>query len=171
MNRKWLTSVNQKGLHLSTMTEFDIKSVIGEKLPDTRIYRKDGPESEAKYWFETVMDLYGPKLVSPGGASMYCPVSRAAVHKRLKEGKLTGYFYYPTTPRKNLFGNRGESRSQPYALIPVSELKEWAIQIEERAIEKGFVTREELEGEKPDWHGDFMLWNSKVAKEKQKRKE
>ncbi len=84
------------------MMAFDLKHAIGESGPETKIYRKDGPESELPFWFEAINTIAGD-MVSPSGANMYCPVSRAAVHKWLKEGKLTGFFL-PTTPKRNLFG-------------------------------------------------------------------
>ena len=150
------------------MTEFDQKQAIGEPVPGTKIFRKDGPESELPFWFEAINAIAGD-VVSPGGANMYCPVSRAAVHKRLKEGKLTGYFFYPTTPKRNLFGKKVQKRTDPYGYIPISELKEWAKEIEEKAIKLGHVTREDLEGNEPDWYGDFLKWNSKFNKQKQRK--
>jgi hypothetical protein len=50
------------------------------------------------------------------------------------------------------------------AMIPVSECKAWGREIEARAIQMGFVTREELEGDKPDWHGQFMDPDSRWEK-------
>jgi hypothetical protein len=96
---------------------------------------------------------------------MYAPVSRAAVHKRLKEGKLTGFFFTVTLKKRNLFGLDLSTRELAYGYIPVSECKAWRAEIERRAIERGLVTREELEGDKPDWHGDFLFWKSRWAKQ------
>ena len=53
--------------------------------------------------------------------------------------------------------------------VPVSECKAWGKEIMERAIEKRLVTREELEGDKPDWHGEFLEPDSRW--EKQQRRE
>src|SRR5205085_9763936 len=39
-------------------------------------------------WFELLTEIIEPS-VSPGGVGMYCPASRAAVYKRIKEGKLS----------------------------------------------------------------------------------
>jgi hypothetical protein len=41
-------------------------------------------------------------------------------------------------------------------------------ELEERAVKKRLVTREEVEGEKPDWQGWFWEWNSKCVKERLK---
>jgi hypothetical protein len=53
-----------------------------------------------------------------------------------------------------------------YGLVPVSECRAWKKELEERAVQKGLVTREELEAEKPHWHGWFLDWNSELARER-----
>src|ERR1700690_2244646 len=127
----------------------DLLAVVGERVGNTRIYSKAGPEEEQGYWFDVLCERFD-NLVSPGGVSMYAPVSRPAVHKRMKEGKLTCFLYYTTHRKRNLFGKTKVVRESPYGYIPVSECKAWGKEIMDRAIEKGFVTREELEGDKPD---------------------
>jgi len=100
---------------------------------------------------------------------MYAPVSRAAVHKRLKEGKLTGFFFHVTHRRRNFFGLDLSTRELAIGFIPVSECKAWRAELEQRAIAQGLITEKELLGDKPDWHGSFLQWNSKWAR-KQERK-
>ena len=39
------------------------------------------------YWFRRLCRAYPDNLVSPGGVAMFAPVSRAAVHRALKEGR------------------------------------------------------------------------------------
>ena len=34
-------------------------------------------------------------------------------------------------------------------------------ELEERALRQGTITDEELEGAKPDWHGEFLQWQEK----------
>jgi len=133
----------------------ELHVVVGDPTPGTRIYRKTGPQEEDSYWFDVIEAKFGP-LISPGGVAMFAPVSRAAVHKRMKEGKLTCFLYDISEKRRNLFGISKEYRLRNMSMIPVSECKAWGDEIKERAIEKGFVTRKELEGDKPDWHGQFL---------------
>lgn len=99
---------------------------------------------------------------------MFAPVSRAAVHKRVKEGKLTAFCFYITSTRKSLFGKQRTSRETPFVYIPVAELKLWAEELEERMVRLGRVTKEEIEGDKPDWEGEFWEWNSNWQKEMKK---
>ena len=82
---------------------------------------------------------------------MYCPVSRAAVHKRTKEGKLSVFLYHVKYSKRSLFGKIKTVRQSPYAYIPVSEAIAWRKELEERAIRNEEITREELQGAKPDW--------------------
>ena len=92
---------------------------------------------------------------------MYCPVSRAAVHKRTKEGKLSIFVYHIKYAKKGLFGKIKVVRKSPYVYIPVSEAIAWRKEIEERAIRNEEITREELVGTNPDWRGEFLEWPKK----------
>lgn len=138
---------------------------LGKKDPGSRLYRAEGPEEAAGAWFEAVHAIAGD-CVSPGGAGMFAPVSRAAVHKRIKEGKLTAFSFHITSTRVGLFGKTRLVRSTAYSYVPVSELKAWAVELEERIVRLGRITREDLEGKKPDWVGQFWDWESKWRKER-----
>jgi hypothetical protein len=150
---------------VSTLIEIPERAepIIGTPDEGTRIFRKEAPEEEAGHWFDALDELFGP-LVSPGGVSMYAPVSRAAVHKRVQEGKITAFCFHITEKRKGWFGRLHVKRESPYVLIPVSEAKAWRQELEERALKQGKVTPEELEGSKPDWHGEFWEWNERRRK-------
>src|ERR1700680_3844961 len=119
----------------------ELRPVVGEQIPGTRIYRPSGPEEQMAAWSDVVFRLAG-HCVSPGGAAMRVGVSRAAVHQRLKDGELTGFFYYSTKARRTLFGGKQPKRSLQVGFIPVSECNDWRRELEERAIERGVVTRE-----------------------------
>jgi len=137
-----------------------LRDVVGAPDPGTRIYRIEGPEGGSGPWFEAINAIAG-QLVSPGGVSMFAPVSRAAVHKRLKEGRLTAFCYHPTSSKTGLFGRRKLVRGTPFVYVPVSECKGWAEEFKERMLRLGQITQEELEGDVPDWSGDFWQWESK----------
>ena len=109
--------------------------------------------------------LVGP-AVTRGAVSLYVPVGRAAVHKRLKEGRLTGFFYEITHRKRSLFGGSKEVRELDVALIPVSECQGWADELKGVALARGIVTKAELEGDIPDWFGDFLDWKYREARRK-----
>ena len=92
---------------------------------------------------------------------MYCPVSRAAVYKRIKEGKLSIFLFHVTHRKTTLFGKNKILRDNPYGYIPVSEARAWRQELEERAVKQGSITEEQLEGARPDWAGDFLQWKNK----------
>lgn len=144
-----------------------LRLAVGDCLPGTRIYRKDAPEDESPFWSEAIFDVIGPCL-SPGGAASFVGVSRAAVHKRLKEGSLTGFFFYSTKARRSLFGAEKMKRELSIAYIPLAECKEWRDELQQRAVENGLITRGELEDAKPDWLGTFAEWDSSFAKKRLK---
>jgi hypothetical protein len=137
----------------------ELEPIIGKREAGTHMYRRDGSQEESAAWFEMLTEIIGPS-VSPGGVGMYCPVSRAAVYKRIKEGKLSIFLFHVTHRKTTLFGKNKILRDNPYGYIPVSEAKAWRQELEQRAIEQGRITAEELEGAKPDWHGEFLQWRN-----------
>jgi hypothetical protein len=138
----------------------ELECVVGKPDPGTRMYRREGSQEESSVWFDLLTEIIGPS-VSPGGVGMYCPVSRAAVYKRIKEGKLSIFLFHVTHRKTMLFGKNRILRDNPYGYIPVSEARAWRRELEQRAVAQGAVTEEELEGAKPDWSGDFLQWRVK----------
>ncbi len=142
----------------------DLHKALGEPVPGSRVYRKAGPHEEIRYWYSLIESRFG-HAVSPGGVAMFAPVSRAAVHKRIKDGKLTCFRYDITHRKRNLFGVSKEVRELEVLMIPESECRAWGKEIERRAIEAGAVTPAELEGDKPDWYGEFLEPGSRWERE------
>jgi len=138
----------------------ELEGIVGKRDPGTRIYRRDGSQEESSVWFDLLTEIIGPS-VSPGGVGMYCPVSRAAVYKRIKEGKLSIFLFHVTYRKTTLFGKNRILRDHPYGYIPASEARAWREELEERALSQGTITEKELEGAKPDWHGEFLTWQNK----------
>jgi hypothetical protein len=97
---------------------------------------------------------------------MFAPVSRAAVHKRLKEGRMTAFCFHALVTKSGFFGRKKTVRETPVVYIPVSECKAWAEELKERMLRLGHVTKEELEGEKPDWSSDFWEWQESKREER-----
>ncbi len=135
------------------------------------MFRQTGAEDHIPEWEDAIFAEVGP-CVSPGGAAQRAGVSRASVHDRLKQGKLTGFFFYSNKPRRFLFAKLPPKRELAVGYIPVSEASAWRKEIEERAIRKGVVTREELEKNKVDWSNRFLEGSASVAKDvnKEQRK-
>jgi hypothetical protein len=111
-----------------------LRSSLGDQDLGTRVFRAYGSEEDCTKWFDAVLKICsGEGSVSPGGVSMYAGVSRPAVHKRLKEGRLTGFFFYLLEAGK-LFKDRKKMSEggRPYIYIPVSECKAWAGELKRR---------------------------------------
>jgi len=138
----------------------DWEPIVGEREPDKRVYRRDGSQEESAIWFDLLTEIIGPSL-SPGGVGVYCQVSRAAVYKRIKEGKLSIFLFHVTSRKTTLFGKTKTLRDNPYGYIPVSEARAWREELERRAINQGILTEAELEGARPDWVGEFLQWREK----------
>jgi len=142
----------------------EMEEIIGTRDGPSHVWRQSGTEEECSAWFEALCECAG-RCVSPGGVGMYCPVSRAAVHRRVKDGKLSMFLFHVTEPGATLFRRDRAVRTTPYAYIPVSECKAWKKEFEDRAVRQEELTREDLEGTKPDWTGEFMEWDSRWQRE------
>jgi hypothetical protein len=109
-------------------------AIVGEPTPGTRFYRREGSDEECGDWFEAIGRIFeGDVGLSPGGVVMFVPVSRAAVHKRLREGRLTGFAFYVTSQGKSLWGKPRKIKARPYLVLSVSECKAWAKDLKRKA--------------------------------------
>jgi hypothetical protein len=109
--------------------------IIGEADKGTRCYYAEGSEEQAGAWFDAINDAFENGCVSPGGVSMFAPVTRAGVHKRLKEGRLTVFYFQVTQITESFWGRRRKLRETAYALIPVAECKAWGAELRRRGQE------------------------------------
>lgn len=108
--------------------------VVGQPTPGTRFYRREGSDEECGEWFESIGKIFGGDVgLSPGGVAMFVPVSRAAVHKRLREGRLTGFAFSVTSQGKSLWGKPRKIKKRPYLVLSVSECKAWAKDLKRKA--------------------------------------
>ena len=110
-----------------------LKQVIGEKTPGTRMYKASGTQEDYVAWFDAIIRHVGP-CVSPGGAAARAHVTRAAVYKRMKEGRITAFMFYAPVDNKKLSKLLRIFRAPdiPYCYIPVSECQAWGEVIESR---------------------------------------
>ena len=108
--------------------------IVGEPTPGTRFYRREGSDEECGEWFEAIGKIFeGDVGLSPGGVAMFVPVSRAAVHKRLREGRLTGFAFHVTSQGKSLWGKPRKIKDRPYLVLSVSECRAWAKELKRKA--------------------------------------
>ncbi len=104
-----------------------IRPLIGTADAGTRVYRRSGPRDEFESWFDAVWETCGPDgAMSPGAAGIYAQVSRAGVHKRMKEGGLTAFLFHLDrgTGADGAPAQRSD-RGRPYTFIPVRECRAW----------------------------------------------
>lgn len=133
-----------------------LKPIVGEPDPGTRIYRKEGSDDEVGPWYEAICECFpDDSFVSPGGVGMFAGVSRPAVHKRLKDGKLTAFLFHVTSAAQSIFGYQKKIKLSPYGYIPVSECKAWDEELKKRP-DRREAYLESKGGPKPDWEGEFL---------------
>jgi hypothetical protein len=111
----------------------DLRKIVGEPSPGTRAYRREGTHAECGQWIEDLgLHYKGDVGISPAGVTMFVPVQRAAVHKRIKEGKLTAFFFYITHVESTFFGTKRKVKLRPYILLSMSECKGWVAEMKRR---------------------------------------
>ncbi|HTB62600.1 MAG TPA: hypothetical protein VK737_03340 [Opitutales bacterium] len=142
----------------------ELEKIIGKRDGPSHVWRQSGTEEECSAWYDALCEC-ADRCVSPGGVSMYCPVSRAAVHRRVKDGKLSLFLFHVTETKSGLFRRDRRVRTSPYGFVPVSECKAWKKEFDDRAVRHEEITREDLEGAKPDWDGEFLEWDSRWRRE------
>jgi hypothetical protein len=145
-----------------------LRTIIGEPDPDTRLYRQVGSKEECGAWFDAISEEIG-QTVSPGGVSMYAKVSKAATYKRIKEGRLTAFCFHEVEIRKGFLGGSKKVQKSPFIYVPVSEAKAWGKELQARLQAGETLYREDIEGEEPDFCGDFFEWDSKWRKTRLKQ--
>ena len=89
---------------------------------------------------------------------MFLPVSRAAVHKRLRAGKLTAFLFHVTHRERTFFGRTREVKAQPYVYIPSAECKAWAAEV---ALRPENLQHFLQSVSKDDWGHDFIVRDPK----------
>jgi hypothetical protein len=111
----------------------DLRKIVGEPTSGTRAYRREGTHAECGQWIEDLgLHYKGDVGISPSGVTMFVPVQRAAVHKRIKEGKLTAFFFYITNVESTFFGTKRKVKLRPYILLSMSECKAWVAEMKRR---------------------------------------
>ncbi len=108
--------------------------IVGKPTRGTRLYRREGSDDQYSEWIQGIGSIFkGDVGLSPGGVAMFVPVSRAAVHKRLREGRLTGFSFHVTSYRKSLWGKPRKVKETPYLVLSVSECVAWVKELKRKA--------------------------------------
>jgi hypothetical protein len=111
-----------------------VRPLLGNLDSGTRMYHQLGSQKEFERWFDAVCEACAPDgALSPGAAGIYAQVSRAGVHKRMREGRLTAFLFRLARGggpdnNKDQSGDAG----RPYTFIPVRECRAWAKSLKAR---------------------------------------
>jgi hypothetical protein len=120
------------------------------------MYRIEGSDADVGPWYEAICECFpAERFVSPGGVGMFAGVSRAAVHKRLKDGKLTAFLFHVTRASRSVFGYQKKIKQLPYTYVPVSECKAWGVELKSRP-DRREAALEVAGGPEPDRQGEFL---------------
>ncbi|MCG3180148.1 MAG: hypothetical protein BIFFINMI_02503 [Phycisphaerae bacterium] len=104
-----------------------LRPLLGEVDPGTRLFRRFGNDDDYQEWWDAVCEICGEESsLSPGGVSMYAAVSRAGVHKRMKEGRITAFMFHVVKGQSRWTRRELLENSVPYIYIPGIEVRRWA---------------------------------------------
>ncbi|CCK81149.1 hypothetical protein [Desulfobacula toluolica] len=150
----------------------EYKQAIGAPDPGTRLYRQFGHDKEKELWWDAILSITKERnVVSPGGASSFVGVSRTAVHKRIKEGRLTAFAFHTVEENKLLkkinisYEQLAESGWPQILYIPWSELKDWRNYINSRK-QKASLRKKNMDAD----HTDDKFLKGNLAWKNKKRK-
>ncbi len=88
------------------------------------MYHQHGRREAFARWFDAVGQVGEPEgVLSAGAAALYVNVSRAGLHKRMKEGRLTAFLFHVDSAAEAQ-EDRGHG-GRPYCFIPVRECRAW----------------------------------------------
>ncbi len=100
-----------------------LAAALGDAAAGSRVYTRGGGREDLAGWLDAVWEACSPEgAVSPGLVALYAHVSRAGVHKRIKEGRLTAFMFHLES------GPGG----RPITLIPLAECRAWAVALRRR---------------------------------------
>jgi hypothetical protein len=115
----------------------ELRPIVGNPTPGTRAYQREGTFQECGEWLEKLGEYYkGDVGLSTSSVVLFVPVSRASVYKRIRDGKLTAFFFYVTHQETRLFGAKRKAKERPFIVVSVSECKAWAQEMKRKV---GFV--------------------------------
>jgi len=132
--------------------------IAGDYDYETNSYHQRGDEGEVGYWFDVLTQHLGP-LLAPGMINMYVPVSRTAVHRRIKSGGLTTFYFHSKPATEGLFAGKKEPRESPFVFVPAKECRYWSEEIKAKKLRLKQVELSDIEDQEPAWHQAFWVEN------------
>ena len=109
--------------------------VCGKRDEGTRIHRRTGDVDAFQMWYEAVCERVEGGVLPFTWVPRYVRVSRTAVHKRVKEGRLTAFlFEFDVAGLRRVLDGRAKNQ---YVLVPLTEVKAWAANMEDRRERSG----------------------------------
>jgi len=116
----------------------ELYKLFGKPLPGTLIYYTEGMFEDVEEWYRGLQEIVGD-VVSVPNVTMFVPVSRNMVHKRIKMGKLSCFQYSISNREKAVLSKNPYVREMPHAFVPVVECEMWRIQYQNRWAERGLI--------------------------------
>jgi hypothetical protein len=110
----------------------DLQFTVGKAEEDTRIFRKNGRDSYFREWIIELNKMLKGNLIPSTWVPAYVGVSRAAVHKRIKSGRLTMFVFQYEESYISLTMKWKSRKTAEFSYCVRSECQAWKDEIEHR---------------------------------------
>jgi hypothetical protein len=113
----------------------DGKSPVVSIDEGTRVYRETGSETWFTHWLGDVHFAFDGELIPFEWVADYVCVSRAALHKRVKNGGLTVLVYEMREWVSGILGGQRQRMRREYKYVPKKECDSWRELLRHRTFE------------------------------------
>lgn len=104
------------------------------KREGIRWYTQRGSRQEFFHWYRIISEAYPGNLIPLQFVPEFVGVSRASVHKRAKNGRLTIFSFVVTEHKYTILGTRKDRDTKKrYDMTMLSECREWYSRLVDRA--------------------------------------
>ncbi len=110
----------------------ELHVAFGSPSPNSpTVYQKEGGVNHAQDWYRALRQVVGDVVALPS-VSLFVPVSRNAIHKRVKQGKLSCFKFKISEGDPDVSASL--NRERPHAFVPVIECKLWYQEFHDRSL-------------------------------------
>jgi hypothetical protein len=127
-------------MYISPITP-QLYEVFGEPKKGTFVYKQTGDFEAAQGWFRALNRVVG-EVIPLSSVSLYVPVSRNSVHKRIKEGKLSCFKFQVKDDSPEV--SKSLNTDRPHAFVPVMECLSWYKESRDRSTIKAGMVPEKV---------------------------
>jgi hypothetical protein len=114
----------------------ELLKTVGPADEETRIFRQSGNHMDFICWVNDLREVLKGNVMPATWVPTYVGVSRAAVHKRIKSGRLTMFVFEHVELELNLRFKHVERKKGEFAYCVRTECEAWFDEIRRREAQR-----------------------------------